>query len=132
MKRVMVLAMAAILCVAFAMVAYAVDAPSEPVKMDATKKPVMFNHATHTDYKCGECHHPVDGKENYKKCATAGCHSAAKADKRKAGSYYKIVHNKKVGKSGIATCVSCHKKVAGKDKAKKKALTGCKKSKCHS
>lgn len=133
MKRVMVLAMAAVLCVAFAMVAYAVDAPSEPVKMEATKKPVMFNHATHTDYKCEECHHPVNGKENYQKCSTAGCHSAAKADKKKAGSYYKIVHNKKPGKkSGIATCVSCHKEVAGKDKAKKKALTGCKKSKCHS
>ena len=132
MKRVMVLAMAAVLCVAFSMVAYAVDVPTGPVKMDATKKPVIFNHDTHKDYKCGECHHPVDGKENYQKCATAGCHSAAKADKKKAGSYYKIVHNKKAGKkSGIATCISCHKKVAGKDKAQKKALTGCKKSKCH-
>jgi nitrate/TMAO reductase-like tetraheme cytochrome c subunit len=132
MKRVMVLALAAVLCVAFSMVAYAVDFPTGPVKMDATKKPVIFNHDTHKDYKCGECHHPVDGKENYQKCATAGCHSAAKADKKKAGSYYKIVHNKKAGKkSGIATCISCHKKVAGKDKAQKKALTGCKKSKCH-
>ncbi|MCT4534119.1 cytochrome c3 family protein [Halodesulfovibrio sp.] len=132
MKRVMVLALAAVLCVAFSMVAYAVDVPTGPVKMDATKKPVIFNHDTHKDYKCGECHHPVDGKENYQKCATAGCHSAAKADKKKAGSYYKIVHNKKAGKkSGIATCISCHKKVAGKDKAQKKALTGCKKSKCH-
>lgn len=131
MKRVMVLALAAVLCVAFSMVAYAVDAPTGPVKMDATKKPVMFNHDTHKDSKCGECHHPVDGKENYQKCSTAGCHSAAKADKKKAGSYYKIVHNKKAGKSGIATCISCHKKVAGKDKAQKKALTGCKKSKCH-
>ncbi|OBQ54823.1 cytochrome c3 family protein [Halodesulfovibrio spirochaetisodalis] len=132
MKRVMVLALAAVLCVAFAMVAYAVEAPSGPVKMEATKKPVIFNHSTHTEYKCVECHHLVDGKENYQKCATAGCHSAAKADKKKAGSYYKVVHNKKAGKkTGIATCVSCHKKVAGKDKAKKKALTGCKKSKCH-
>ena len=100
MKRVMVLAMAAMLCVAFAVIAYAVDAPTAPVKMDATKKPVMFDHASHAKYECGDCHHPVEGKETYEKCSTAGCHSAAKKDKRKAGSYYKVVHNKKVGKSG--------------------------------
>lgn len=129
--RKLFIALAALAALAFAMPLIAADAPADGLKMAATKKPVIFNHSTHTSAKCVDCHHPVNGKESYAKCSAEGCHSAAKADKKKAGSYYKIVHNKKPGKSGLSTCVSCHKAVAGKDKAKKKALTGCKKSKCH-
>lgn len=132
--RNLFIALAALAALALAMPLIAADAPADGLKMAATKKAknhVIFNHSTHTSADCAACHHPVDGKENYGKCSNDGCHSTAKADKKKAGSYYKIIHAKKVGKSGIATCVSCHKETAGKDKAMKKALTGCKKSKCH-
>ena len=51
------------------------------------KKPVTFNHSTHKTVECVICHHPVDGKESYAKCATAGCHDNLK-DKKGTNSLY--------------------------------------------
>ncbi|GFM32468.1 cytochrome c3 family protein [Desulfovibrio subterraneus] len=128
MRKPLFIALVAVLALAFALPLIAADAPADGLKMEATKNPVIFNHSTHKSAKCVDCHHLVDGKENYKKCSDAGCHSAAAADKKNAGSYYKIVHDKK---AKMPTCISCHADAAGADKEKKKALTGCKKSSCH-
>ncbi len=107
------------------------EVPADGLKMSATKKPVVFNHSTHTEVTCVTCHHPVDGKEDYRKCSTAGCHDDFKA-KKGVNSYYFVMHSKK---AKFDTCVSCHadlvKEKAPTDKDYKKKMTSCKGSGCH-
>ncbi|ABB39976.1 cytochrome c class III [Oleidesulfovibrio alaskensis G20] len=122
---VMVLALVA----AFALPVIAAEAPADGLKMENTKMPVIFNHSSHSSYQCADCHHPVDGKENLAKCATAGCHDVFDKKDKSVHSYYKIIHDRKA--TTVATCMSCHLEAAGSDKDLKKELTGCKKSKCH-
>ncbi len=105
--------------------------PADGLKMEKTKKPVVFNHSTHTSVSCATCHHPVDGKEDYRKCSTAGCHDSM--DRKVKGSYYKVMHDKKGTK--YDTCLSCHVKIV-KEKGLKgddaKKLVSCGKgSGCH-
>lgn len=130
MKKIFFLGLL-LLVTAFALtaVAAAPKAPADGLKMDKTKKVVVFNHSTHKDIQCVDCHHPVDGKENYQNCASAGCHDNFDQKDKSVHSYYQAMHKKKGNK--FDTCVSCHEKVAGADKAKKKELAGCAKSKCH-
>jgi hypothetical protein len=119
------------LAVAIAMPALAAapKAPADGLKMDKTKQPVVFNHSTHKAVKCGDCHHPVNGKEDYQKCSTAGCHDSMDKKDKSAKGYYHAMHDKG---TKFKTCVGCHLEAAGADAAKKKELTGCKGSKCHS
>ncbi len=106
------------------------EAPADGIKMNKTgKKEVTFNHSTHKTVKCGDCHHPVDGKEDYRPCATAGCHDKLDKADKSVNSYYQIIHKTKDTKH--QTCVACHTATAGDDKEKKKELAGCAKSKCH-
>ncbi len=106
--------------------------PADGLKMDKSKKHVVFNHTKHSAIDCASCHHPVEGKEDYRKCSTAGCHDDFKA-KKGTKSYYYVMHAKKGTK--YDTCVSCHVKEAAKkpdDKDYKKAMTGCAKGGyCH-
>jgi hypothetical protein len=90
---------------------------------------VVFNHSTHADMKCVECHHPVKGKEDYNACATAGCHDKIGQKEKGTDAYYLAIHKAKGAK--FDTCISCHTKAAGNDKDKKKLLTACSKSACH-
>ncbi len=119
----------ALFVMAFAVPVFAQpEVPADGLKMELTKKPVVFNHSTHSTIECGACHHPVDGKENYQSCASASCHDDLKA-KKGTNSYYFVLHAKK----GIKydTCVSCHAKAVAEGKGDKKELTSCAKSKCH-
>lgn len=131
MKRLLMLA---IFCMTAALVLPAIAAqpevPADGIKMNKSgKKEVTFNHSTHKTAACGDCHHPVDGKENYQPCATAGCHDITGTADKTIHSYNQAIHKKKDAK--FQTCVSCHEAAAGNDKAKKKELAGCAKSKCH-
>ncbi|MDL2285417.1 cytochrome c3 family protein [Desulfovibrio sp. OttesenSCG-928-F07] len=129
MKKIFLLGLM-LLISAFAITAIAAPtAPADGYKMAKTKKPVVFNHSTHTAIKCAECHHPVNGKEDYRACSTAGCHDNMDQKDKSINSYYQAMHKAKGAK--FDTCISCHNKVAGADKDKKKALSGCAKSKCH-
>ena len=105
------------------------DVPAQPLEFKGAnaKKAVMFNHKTHSAYDCNVCHHEVNGKESYAKCATAGCHEDLTG--RKSPALYAVVHNRKDLK--FQTCMSCHVKVAAEKPDQKKALTGCKGSLCH-
>ena len=106
------------------------EAPADGFKMNkGGKKEVIFNHSTHKAQACGDCHHPVDGKEDYRSCNTAGCHDNIDPKDKSINSYYQMIHKKKDTK--FQTCMSCHEKTAGDDKEKKKELTACAKSKCH-
>ena len=71
----------------------------------------------------------MNGKEEYKSCASAGCHDAMGQKEKGINSYYQAVHKMKDVQH--QSCVSCHTKAAGDDKDKKKELVGCAKSKCH-
>ena len=96
------------------------------------KKSVTFNHSTHKTVECVVCHHPVDGKESYAKCATAGCHDNLK-DKKGTNSLYYVMHAKEKADAPLKhqSCLSCHVKVVAEKPDLKKDLTGCAKSKCH-
>ena len=102
--------------------------PADGLDFAGSKKTVKFNHSTHAKEACETCHHKVDGKENFQKCATAGCHDDL-TGKQPPKSLFAVVHSKK--ELAHQTCLTCHVKVAGDDAAKKKELTGCKGSKCH-
>lgn len=105
-------------------------APADGITMKRSgKKEVVFNHSTHKEVGCAECHHPVEGKEDYRPCATEGCHDITGTAEKSIRSYNQAMHKKKDIK--FQTCVSCHEKTAGDDKARKKELAGCAKSKCH-
>ncbi len=129
MKRLLVL-LALVVC-AYALPAFANQpaVPEGPITMEKTKQPVVFNHSTHTTAACEDCHHPVDGVATYQPCSTAGCHDAMGMKEKGVNSYYQAMHKAKG--TQYDTCVSCHVKVAGKDKAKRKELTSCKGSACH-
>ena len=127
-----ILSVFALLVLALALPAQAAqpDVPPDGLKLDKTKQPVVFNHSTHkTDMKCGDCHHVVEGKENYGKCGNAGCHDSMDRKDKSVKGYYRAMHEKSGTK--FVTCQSCHLQVAEKFPDKKKELTACKQSKCH-
>lgn len=128
------LLLSAIICLCAALVLPAIAAqpevPADGIKMTKSgKKEVIFNHSTHKDEECNVCHHPVDGKDDYRPCGTEGCHDITGTKDKSVHSYNQAMHKKKDNKH--QSCVSCHEKLAGDDKAKKKELAGCAKSKCH-
>ncbi len=109
-------------------------APADGHEMKRTGKgPVLFNHSTHTDYECADCHHKWDGKsETIQSCADSGCHDKMGPKEKDVHSYYKAMHEKKT--KDVESCISCHRKVLkakGKDKKLKKQLTACNGSGCH-
>ncbi len=131
MKRLFLLGVFCLLA-AFVLPALAAqpEVPADGQKLEkGGKKVVIFNHSTHKAQKCVECHHPVDGKEDFRPCATAGCHDIMGQKDKSINSYYQAMHKKQDVKHN--SCVACHTTTAGDDAAKKKELTGCAKSKCH-
>ena len=124
-----------VLAVALPALAADPEAPADGLKMERTKKPVVFNHSTHKANKCVDCHHQVDGKESYAKCGSAGCHDIMDKKDKSSKGYYHIIHQKKDLK--FQGCLNCHTTVATSDAvksdaAKVKELIGCGKgSKCH-
>ncbi len=129
MKKCWILA--ALLLAAFVLPAFAAApaAPTAEIKLGKGKKIVSFKHETHKAIACVDCHHKVDGKEDYRSCATAGCHDNFDQKDKSINSFYQIAHKAKGAK--FETCVSCHVKTAGADNEKKKSLAGCAKSVCH-
>lgn len=131
MKKLLILGIFCMMaCLVLPALAAQPDAPADGHKMNkGGKKEVIFNHSTHKEVNCVDCHHPVDGKEDYRPCSTEGCHDNLDPKDKSINSYYQAMHKKKDPK--FQTCVICHEKTAGDDKAKKKELAACAKSKCH-
>lgn len=130
--RTLVLSSLALLILALAIPAIAAQpaAPADGIKMEATqKKVVVFNHSTHKELKCVQCHHLVGGKEEFRKCATAGCHDSMDRKDKSERGYYQAMHGKT--EKDIKSCVACHTEVAAAKPDLKKELTACKGSKCH-
>lgn len=131
MKKILSLGLvcAALVCFAALPNLNAADAPADGLKMAKTKNAVTFNHSTHASEDCKACHHKWDGAAAIKKCSDAGCHDNFDKKDKSVNSYYQAMHTRKAKET--ESCLSCHKAAAGKDKAKKKELTGCRKSACH-
>ncbi len=130
MKTIFMYGAVAILAAALTVPALAEQpaVPEGPIKMEYVKKVVTFDHKDHEEIPCGSCHHPVDGKETFEKCATAGCHDKLDQKDKSVNSFYRAMHDKK-GK--FQSCVACHTEEAKKNPAKKKELTSCNGSSCH-
>lgn len=92
---------------------------------------VNFNHSSHTDYACIECHHQWDPGcgEPPRPCSYSGCHDVMDQREKSRSSYYKIIHDMRPKE--FSTCVSCHRENAGDDREKKKEFAGCRGSVCH-
>jgi len=100
-------------------------APAEALKMArGSKGEVVFNHATHGTVECSTCHHAVEGKEDYRSCATAGCHDEFGQKAKSINSYYQAIHKRKEPQH--QTCLDCHYKNAENDAEKLKLLKNCK------
>ena len=134
MKKLLVLA---IFCMTAALVlpvmVSAADAPADPITMDKGGKGVVFQHSTHAEVACVDCHHMVDGKEDYRSCITDGCHPLEGGPPAPYKTLKGMLHNKKPAE-GYTTCVSCHTKTAkdkGMDKEATAKMTKCNDSYCH-
>lgn len=101
------------------------EAPADGHKMGkGSKGEVIFNHTTHKTVECGTCHHPVEGKEDYRPCSTAGCHDVFGQKAKGVNSYYQAIHKRKDPQH--QSCLACHYKEAGEDQEKLKLLKNCK------
>ncbi len=101
---------------------FAATAPEKAVTIDGAKnkKPaVEFQHKTHANYKCQQCHHTWDGKGTPAKCTS--CHTLKGKDK--AAKAYVAFHKGNKERS----CVGCHKDL--KKAGKKTGPTKC--GDCH-
>ncbi len=109
-------------------IAAAPPAPKEPLTMNLTPKNVTFSHEAHKARECGECHHQVNGEENYQKCGTAGCHDVLGAQAKGVNSYYRAFHDRN---AKFNSCIRCHSEVVKTLPERKKDLTSCVGSLCH-
>lgn len=130
-KSLFVSMLVALLAVAFALPGMAEEG-KDGIALNHLKgeKPVVFNHSTHKTVECGYCHHKGEANQS---CVSEGCHANVDPKSKKGvDSWYFVTHKAKKDKM---SCVNCHKdsaKEQGWDKDKKKSLTGCKNSACHS
>ena len=114
MKRINMLVLAALIlaCGMATAVAAEFEIP-ESVEMSATKfegytpkkGPVTFNHASHMDIACQDCHHTVADTYTIQSCSTEGCHDNVK-DRTDVTSFYRTFHTTK---DTTKSCVGCHR-----------------------
>lgn len=91
---------------------------------------VEFNHSTHKEYKCADCHHKMfqlKGKRPPRSCVV--CHDDVDVNAAKGyRSYFKAMHKiRQAPRAPRPACVSCHTTKFGKNKE----MTGCATSSCH-
>lgn len=86
---------------------------------------VVFNHSSHENYECVDCHHNIKKSGEPTSCAT--CHDNYSAMPTKGyKSYFKAMHYKR-NNVKRPSCLGCHVKEFGNDKE----MTGCINSACH-
>jgi hypothetical protein len=92
MKRIV-----AVAAVMFAFAAVAVDAPKNPIVLDAKQGKVTFNHSKHAAAKCETCH--------------VGQATPGKIGKMEKDAAHKLCQEcHKTGGKGPTKCAECHKK----------------------
>jgi hypothetical protein len=87
---------------------------------------VTFNHSSHADYTCIDCHHATKEDELPQSCgAGKRCHDKTGIDElRGFKSYFRTMHKKD---RRHPTCVGCHTELFEGDKY----MTSCTRSACH-
>jgi hypothetical protein len=117
----------AIFVVAVPAIAARPPEPQHDIPFNGAKFKTQFPHKGHERVECITCHHIVDDKETYLKCATAGCHDdvSGKGDM----SLFAVVHTRE----GLMhqTCIECHVKISIEAPELKRDIVSCNKSKCH-
>lgn len=89
-----------------------------------TKKgPVTFNHASHMQIACQQCHHTVADTMSFQGCMTDGCHDNL-ATRTETNSVYRTFHTTQ---DKNKSCVGCHRDL--KKKGKSDAPLAC--NSCH-
>ncbi len=154
MKTLLTLGAAALLSIALALPAQAElpKRPDGPVKMQLTKKPVVFSHAIHArsqcegchvstpqhfppmsidrERMCMVCHHEVEGSAP-PTFACTDCHNVLDPQDKSTSSYFRIAHARNLERSDRVSCLSCHFDVIKTRPEKTVALTSCVGSACH-
>lgn len=69
------------------------------------KGDVTFNHASHMDIACQDCHHTVADTYTIQGCMSEGCHDSV-ANRAEPSSIYRAFHTTKDTKK---SCVGCHR-----------------------
>ena len=114
----------------------AFKAPADGLKIDFIKGNsqrdlfVEFNHSTHTEYECADCHHKMfqlKGESEPRSCVV--CHDNVDVNASKGyRSYFKAMHKiRQAPRTPRPACVSCHTTKFGNSKE----MTGCATSSCH-
>ena len=86
---------------------------------------VAFNHTSHENYECIDCHHDLKKSKVPTSCST--CHTDFSPVPTKGyKSYFKAMHKKRLN-AKRPSCLSCHVKEFGNDPE----MTGCTSSSCH-
>ena len=100
----------------------AAKAPKKAMEMKhgtSKRMHVMFNHATHKDVACDQCHHDTpDPKKPFVSCTSADCHATPGPRERDTMSMFVAYHAKDTDRS-------CYKKLA----AENPQFSGCRP--CH-
>lgn len=111
-----------------ALVGNAADAAKAPKKAielkhgTSKRMHVMFNHTTHKDIACEQCHHDSPAPDKpYASCTDNDCHATPGPRERDTMSMFVAYHAKDTDRS----CYGCHKKMA----AQHPEFTGCRP--CH-
>lgn len=71
------------------------------------KADVTFNHASHMDISCVDCHHTVPDTYTIESCMSEGCHDNIKS-RGEVDSVYFVFHT---GQDTSKSCVGCHRKL---------------------
>lgn len=71
------------------------------------KGDVTFNHASHMDIACQDCHHTVADTYTIQSCMSEGCHDNI-ANRAEVSSVYRTFHTTQDTKK---SCVGCHREL---------------------
>lgn len=85
----------------------------EPILLDAgpaRRMYVVFNHSSHKDIACRNCHHEGLPGDRYASCSSSQCHAITSPASREPLSLYMAYHSLRTKRS----CLGCHKPLAGK------------------
>ncbi|MGJ3522320.1 formate dehydrogenase subunit gamma cytochrome c-553 [Nitratidesulfovibrio sp. D1] len=90
----------------------AAKAPKKAIELKhgtSKRMHVMFNHATHKDVACEQCHHDTpDPAKPYVSCTNDDCHATPGPRERDTMSMFVAYHAKDTDRS----CYGCHKQMA--------------------
>ena len=76
---------------------------------DSKRMRVSFNHSTHRDIACRNCHHEGLPGNRYASCTNKECHAITAPSSREVLSVYMAFHAPGTKRS----CFGCHKPLAG-------------------